>query len=192
MAGFSFGRFWPVTDIGEPLGWGHDLPRDRSTRSPFTARQGSKTHPIPKSPMVPAIDTRWPPCRWESGMGISELEVVARDGPIREANQDRRAKRVCPKGENRLKPIRVNRTIDTRIFSPDPKAVKLAASTGWPGRAGGPAGCRGVPRIARIRLRAGRHPAGGRRLAGALTGKERGPGFWPGPLRLDSAFRSPW
>ena len=67
--------------------------------------------------MVPTIATRWPPCRGESGMGIKKLEVVARDGPIREANQDRRAKRVCPKGENRLKPIRVNRTIDTRIFS---------------------------------------------------------------------------
>ena len=51
-------------------------------------------------------------------MQFKKLKVVARDGPIREANQDRRAKRVCPKGENRLKPIRVNRTIDTRIFSP--------------------------------------------------------------------------
>jgi hypothetical protein len=68
--------------------------------------------------MVPTDATRWPPCRGQGGMGISKLEVVARDGPIREANQDGQAKRVCPKGENRLKPIRVNRTIDTRIFSP--------------------------------------------------------------------------
>jgi hypothetical protein len=30
--------------------------------------------------MVPAIDARWPPCRGESGMRISELGVVARVG----------------------------------------------------------------------------------------------------------------
>jgi hypothetical protein len=66
----------------------------------------------------PAIGARRPPCRGKSGKGISELGVVARDGPIREANQDRRARRVCPKGANRPKSIRVNRTIDTRIFRP--------------------------------------------------------------------------
>jgi hypothetical protein len=50
----------------------------------------------------PAIGARWPPCRGDTGIRISKLGVVARVGPIREANQDRRAKRVCPKGENRL------------------------------------------------------------------------------------------
>ena len=70
-----------------------------------------------RSPMLPTGATRWPPCRGQGGMGVSKLEVVARDGPIREANQDRRAKRVCPKGENWLKPIRVNPTNHTRGFS---------------------------------------------------------------------------
>ena len=88
--------------------------------------------------MVPTIATRWPPCRGESGMGIKKLEVVARDGPIREANQDRRAKRVCPKGENRLKPIRVNRTIDTRIFSTRERCLGRHEAEEREGVSGGP------------------------------------------------------
>jgi len=66
--------------------------------------------------MVGPSGTGWRCRPAGNGMTIKGLGVVARDGPIREVNQDRRAKRVCPKGENRLKPIRVNRTIDTRVF----------------------------------------------------------------------------
>ena len=82
--------------------------------------------------MVPAIGARWPPRRVESGMRIRELGVVARDGPIRKANQDRRAKRVCPKGENRLKPIRINRTIDTQIFRIDEWTQQVCRATSQP------------------------------------------------------------
>ena len=46
----------------------------------FALGSGAYTDPIPDSPMVPAIDARWPPCRGQSGMGIKKLEVVARDG----------------------------------------------------------------------------------------------------------------
>ena len=39
-----------------------------------------ETHPIPGSPMVPAIGARWPPRRGELGMRIKDLGVVARVG----------------------------------------------------------------------------------------------------------------
>ena len=42
--------------------------------------EGAETDPIPGSPMVPAIDARWPTCRVESGMRIKMLGVVARVG----------------------------------------------------------------------------------------------------------------
>jgi len=48
---------------------------------------------------------------------LFEIMMVARDRPIREANQDSEAAR--PKGEDRRRPIRINRTADTGIFSTD-------------------------------------------------------------------------
>jgi hypothetical protein len=68
------------------------MPTDWPFQSPGSAEPLSPTDPIPKSPLVPAIATQCPPRGGGSGMTINELGLAARDGPIREANQDRRAK----------------------------------------------------------------------------------------------------
>jgi len=52
------------------------------------------------------------PCRCAALLhwAHKKAPLVARGGPIREANQDRRAQRVCPKGKNRPSRFAVNRT----------------------------------------------------------------------------------
>ncbi len=106
-------------------------------RSPAPAGFERPTHfPIVRGSAINGPG--WPAGDARNALRIIELGMVARHGPIREANQDRRAKRVCPKGENRLKPIRVNRTIDTRIFSTGESRRGREEAEDREGVAGGP------------------------------------------------------
>jgi hypothetical protein len=87
-----------------------------------TASPGSHTFdPLPGSPRV---GHRWPRMVRGRCPEPESNHRVGNGGQGRTDSRSESGQRSCPKGEDRRRPIRVNRTIDTRIFSSSERAVR--------------------------------------------------------------------
>ena len=79
------------------------------------------THPLSDSPRVNHRRARMVRGRYPEPVANQPVE---NGGQGRTDSRSESGQRSCPKGEDRRRPIRVNRTIDTRIFSSSESPVR--------------------------------------------------------------------
>ena len=90
-------------------------------RSRHPPRPAAPTHPLPDSPRV---THRWPRTVRGRYPQLESNHGFVNGSQGRTDSRSASGQRSCPKGEDRHTPIRVNRTIDTRIFRSSESAVR--------------------------------------------------------------------